>query len=1181
MTTATENRRFHMPARFSVRLCLLLGFGLLHAGSMASQCGENLVLNGGFEEVGPPCGAVPPGGLVNGAFNQSCVDPWQSAWGTPSVCAFGVYAGNHVACFGSNNEGIFQEVILESDPCGPYTLTFWYRGISGFSGNLHVYLGNGLVNVPTSNSGNPPLVIQPDWDLLAILPVTDNTWRQAVVNDVEASIPANTQLVFLDVPTGILDVSIDEVFLGYLPPGPEDIGFTLACVDQDGATFTLEANVADPPPGYDPDLITWDFGDGNSGNGESVMHTYSANGVYTACAAFPDDCGCPFETCMTITVNACSCACGTDDLPPVFMNLPAPLIEVNCFDEIPGVPVVEIFDPCDENPAIAYSETEVGPPCDQTITRIWTASDACGNTSVTGQVIRVEDLEAPEWIVEPSDITIGCEDVEQEFALWIASYAGASAADNCSAATLMAETISTPGMSCATAQAAFIAMDNCGNAIQRIATFTIDNAPPEILIAAANLVSPCSIPAPEVVNAWLLIRGGATAAADCGNPTWTNDYSGLTGDSTQVTFTAENTCGLTETTTAWILAGTSPPPVYDTIFTCDAASAGTTTTSLQVGDCLVPLFLTALYVPGDTVLVDSFICEGTPGKDTFHYTNRYGCDSLVLRRIISVPNVIVSIDIQTCRPDTIGETNIVLPGTPCDTILQISVTVLPPDETFITDTVCDPALAGSDVIVFSRPSGCDSIVYEDHIYTPLPIRLMIIDSCGPGVDFTDTLRVPGIPCDSLVLIQYRFHPKALTELTLTTCDPGMPASDTLTLTSILGCDSIVITTYLYRAADTTYIGVQTCDLGEVMSDTLLLQDSGGCDSLVIRMTSYAGADTLRIQSETCDPAAAGTTVTVRPGMPCDTVVETITLLVQTLTRRDTIDACGRGSPVTDTLRFTTSFGCDSLVFRTTIFNPLDPDLALIDESCAGLADGSITLIAIRGGTPPYLASLDGGPFTAGQGGAFPRFDNLAPGPHTLLIRNAEGCRDTSDITLSTGQVLAISAGADMVGEPGAIIQLSGATSDPFGSWQWTASDPLSCDTCLLTSLGPLTTPQWVVLSGITPAGCTDLDSVFLQLRADIRWSVPNVFSPNGDGLNDVFRPFVEDNTIILRRFEVYDRWGNLLFALQASQPAFAFPGWDGTMNGRPLSPGVYVYVMELHAPNEKTIGISGDITLLR
>jgi gliding motility-associated-like protein len=169
----------------------------------------------------------------------------------------------------------------------------------------------------------------------------------------------------------------------------------------------------------------------------------------------------------------------------------------------------------------------------------------------------------------------------------------------------------------------------------------------------------------------------------------------------------------------------------------------------------------------------------------------------------------------------------------------------------------------------------------------------------------------------------------------------------------------------------------------------------------------------------------------------------------------------------------------------------------------------------------------------------------------------------------------------MAAAPGTLIQLTGTTSDPFGAWQWTASDPLSCDTCLSTMLGPLTTAQWAVLSGITPAGCTGMDSVFIRLGVDLNWSIPNVFSPNGDGLNDVFRPAVSDGTAVLSRIEIYDRWGGLLFALREAQPLSGFRGWDGTMNGQPVSPGVYVYVMDFGLPGQDVIRVAGDVTLLR
>ena len=68
--------------------------------------------------------------------------------------------------------------------------------------------------------------------------------------------------------------------------------------------------------------------------------------------------------------------------------------------------------------------------------------------------------------------------------------------------------------------------------------------------------------------------------------------------------------------------------------------------------------------------------------------------------------------------------------------------------------------------------------------------------------------------------------------------------------------------------------------------------------------------------------------------------------------------------------------------------------------------------------------------------------------------------------------------------------------------------------------------------------------------------MPNSFTPNGDGKNDVFRipPAV---TLDLDEFAVFDRWGNTVFSTKDISK-----GWDGTWKGQPSAPGVYVYLVK-------------------
>ena len=106
---------------------------------LSSQCDENHLINPGFETVGPPCGTVPPGGLINGSFNQGCMIGWEAAWGTPSVCSNNPSEGDYYACLGANNEGFFQTLILSTD--STYCLSFYFRSLNAGSGLslIHIY----------------------------------------------------------------------------------------------------------------------------------------------------------------------------------------------------------------------------------------------------------------------------------------------------------------------------------------------------------------------------------------------------------------------------------------------------------------------------------------------------------------------------------------------------------------------------------------------------------------------------------------------------------------------------------------------------------------------------------------------------------------------------------------------------------------------------------------------------------------------------------------------------------------------------------------------------------------------------------------------------------------------------------------------------------------------------------
>jgi gliding motility-associated-like protein len=113
---------------------------------------------------------------------------------------------------------------------------------------------------------------------------------------------------------------------------------------------------------------------------------------------------------------------------------------------------------------------------------------------------------------------------------------------------------------------------------------------------------------------------------------------------------------------------------------------------------------------------------------------------------------------------------------------------------------------------------------------------------------------------------------------------------------------------------------------------------------------------------------------------------------------------------------------------------------------------------------------------------------------------------------------------------------------------------------------------------VTPTtnGCTGVTQRYVitvrPLSKDI--FVPNVFSPNGDGKNDLLR--VYGNYIKKVEMHIFNQWGQLITTINSTTH-----GWDGTHKGKAQPVGVYVYVLKAELNNGKTVNMKGSVTLIR
>lgn len=109
---------------------------------------------------------------------------------------------------------------------------------------------------------------------------------------------------------------------------------------------------------------------------------------------------------------------------------------------------------------------------------------------------------------------------------------------------------------------------------------------------------------------------------------------------------------------------------------------------------------------------------------------------------------------------------------------------------------------------------------------------------------------------------------------------------------------------------------------------------------------------------------------------------------------------------------------------------------------------------------------------------------------------------------------------------------------------------------------------------ISNACSSETFSIEVEGIEDCKVTMPNVFTPDGDGLNDFFGP-VTGGTIEVLQFKVFNRWGNEVFNETNTQ------GWDGTVDGKTAVSDVYVYIIEYISGDGNREFLSGDITLVR
>jgi gliding motility-associated-like protein len=256
--------------------------------------------------------------------------------------------------------------------------------------------------------------------------------------------------------------------------------------------------------------------------------------------------------------------------------------------------------------------------------------------------------------------------------------------------------------------------------------------------------------------------------------------------------------------------------------------------------------------------------------------------------------------------------------------------------------------------------------------------------------------------------------------------------------------------------------------------------------------------------------------------------------------------------------------------------PIDILYNLQHISCFGASDGVVYLEGITGGAgPPYF--VEGVEIDSNMS-----FVNLSAGTYTWSVTDGGNCSTTITGTITEPppfsfllpQIIQIDFGQQVLLEP----QVNGFPATPI-TWQWTPPTGLSCDSCASTMAAPFQTTQYQ-LTGTDANGCTATDEVRINVNRNCDIYIANVFTPQQSGVNDLL---IINAGICVKRilqWQIFDRWGELVFSQKDFLPNDFSNAWDGRNRRQRLENGVYTWYARYELLDGTTGLITGDVTIL-
>ena len=201
--------------------------------------------------------------------------------------------------------------------------------------------------------------------------------------------------------------------------------------------------------------------------------------------------------------------------------------------------------------------------------------------------------------------------------------------------------------------------------------------------------------------------------------------------------------------------------------------------------------------------------------------------------------------------------------------------------------------------------------------------------------------------------------------------------------------------------------------------------------------------------------------------------------------------------------------------------------------------------------------------------------------YRVIGTDENGCfKDTGYVKLKVYPVPTVDAGVDKTTSAGLPLDLEAVYSNDVTQVNWSPTDGTFRNSLNIMTVKPTKNTEYTV-EVTNPGGCSARDrlTVFVTCSNNNVF-VPNLFSPNADGVNDMFFPR-GTGVFKIKAMVIFNRWGETVFDKRSFDANDASAGWDGTYKGSKLTSDVFVYMIDLVCDNKTVLSLKGNVSLVR